>query len=149
MKLPGQRLLIAITALGVVLIFAANSILPGSYALRSTSAAYYFIGLALLLMLFSMLALGSLLFQPNPGDRLVTTGIYRFCRHPFYLGIILGFLGLAMATNNWLAIASALLLILPAQVLRSYKEEEVLHQRFGHEWEAYKSSSYFMIPWIW
>jgi protein-S-isoprenylcysteine O-methyltransferase Ste14 len=149
MKLPGQRLLIAITALGVVLIFAANSLFPASYVLKSGHAAYYFIGVALLLMVMAVLALGSLLFQPGPGDRLVTGGIYRYCRHPFYLGLILGFTGLALSTNNWLAVAAALLLILPAQILRSLKEEQALHHRFGEAWEAYQTRSYFMIPLLW
>jgi protein-S-isoprenylcysteine O-methyltransferase Ste14 len=40
-----------------------------------------------------------------PPERLVTSGLYRYCRNPMYLGHLIFFAGLALALQSWVAAA--------------------------------------------
>ena len=67
---------------------------------------------------------------------LVTTGPYRFVRHPFYVGGALAILANSLTAANWFvglsgAIATALL------VTRTAREEKHLVQRFGDAYREY------------
>ena len=67
---------------------------------------------------------------------LVTTGPYRFVRHPFYATAFCSFLANALTTANWflaLTGATALALI----VVRTTIEEAHLVKRFGNECRRY------------
>jgi len=67
---------------------------------------------------------------------LVTTGPYRWVRHPLYLTGSLSYLGILLVAENWLM---AVLAILGAVFLaiRTGKEEERLIDRFGDEYRRY------------
>jgi protein-S-isoprenylcysteine O-methyltransferase Ste14 len=60
----------------------------------------------------------------RPGHQLVSHGLYRHIRHPIYTADLLLFVGLQLALNCWL-VAGAVLLV-PAMVLRTRREEEQL-----------------------
>ena len=79
--------------------------------------------------------------------QLVTSGPYRYLRHPRYACILLYNLGLALLFRSWLAL---LLVGLLAGVLlwRIHDEETFMHQAFGAEWESYSKRSWRLIPWI-
>mgnify|MGYP001289234763 CR=1 FL=1 len=67
---------------------------------------------------------------------LVTSGPYRFVRHPFYCAFILAVLANSIVSANWFILltgVSAWLVI----VFRTKKEEENLIARFGDEYRSY------------
>ena len=69
-------------------------------------------------------------------DEIVTTGIFSKIRHPMYLGMILGFLGISIAWGViWMLIPAVLFSLLA--VLISIKEEEYLLKKFGRRYEEY------------
>jgi protein-S-isoprenylcysteine O-methyltransferase Ste14 len=76
---------------------------------------------------------------------LVTTGPYRFVRHPFYVAFLLGMTAIAIVLANWLV----LMIGIPAFVLlaiRSHKEEANLLARFGDDYRRYRERTGAFVP---
>ncbi|MGB7532057.1 MAG: isoprenylcysteine carboxylmethyltransferase family protein [Halobacteriota archaeon] len=67
---------------------------------------------------------------------LITDGPYRYMRHPRYSGIIQWVFGVALI---FLSISGMVLAVLMSalMLLRIPKEERMLHEEFGKEWEEY------------
>jgi protein-S-isoprenylcysteine O-methyltransferase Ste14 len=68
------------------------------------------------------------------------SGPYRWTRHPLYLGSSLIALGVAIASGSWpvaALIAVYVLTTIPAAIL---SEEAHLRQKFGGEYDAYRTS---------
>jgi protein-S-isoprenylcysteine O-methyltransferase Ste14 len=87
-----------------------------------------------------------ILIQKN--HNLVTNGIYRFIRHPQYLGQILSDLGAGIALMNFIVLPAVILIEAPLFILRAKKEEELLQKHFDDEFVNYKKRSGFFIPFI-
>ena len=76
---------------------------------------------------------------------LVTTGPYRFVRHPFYVNVALAFGTLSLVTRSWWFIAW----IVPALILlavRTRREEANLEARFGDAWRSYAARTGRFVP---
>jgi protein-S-isoprenylcysteine O-methyltransferase Ste14 len=76
---------------------------------------------------------------------LVTTGPYRFVRHPFYVNVALAFGSLSLVTRSWwfivwIGVALALLAV------RTRREEANLEARFGDAWRAYAARTGRFVP---
>ena len=67
----------------------------------------------------------------------VTTGAFKYVRHPIYLGSLLTYLGLAISTGSVLSLALIVGISLFYNYIANY-EEEVLQARFGEEYGRYK-----------
>lgn len=71
------------------------------------------------------------------GRQLVTTGAYKYFRHPLYAAFLSGFnLGLALLLNNWIYIGWAILLH-PIWHLNVVSEEKMLRRQFGQDYDDY------------
>ena len=82
-------------------------------------------------------------FSVRPEARqLVTTGFYAKLRHPIYVFGTMAFLLVLLALYGWQALAIWAILI-PVQVIRARREERVLEEAFGAEYERYRSSTWF------
>lgn len=67
---------------------------------------------------------------------LVTSGPYRWVRHPFYVAAALAVAGVSLAAASWsLALTGGLVVVL--LVVRTAREEELLAERFGDEYRDY------------
>lgn len=76
---------------------------------------------------------------------LVTTGPYRFVRHPFYVAGAIWMIGISFLAANWFLGLSGLLLIL-VLVLRTPTEEQKLIEKFGDEYRAYVATTGRFFP---
>jgi protein-S-isoprenylcysteine O-methyltransferase Ste14 len=82
-------------------------------------------------------------FSVAPEARqLVTRGLYSRIRHPIYLFGTLAFLFLVLALQGWFALIIWLVVIL-IQVRRLRREERLLAEKFGEEYTAYRSRTWF------
>ena len=155
MPLPSHRLLAMSTTVGMLIIVAADSLADWPIIGDPTNAgtasrvAWALVFPAVLLLIWALATLGRLMFSVHPPERLVTAGPYRHVRHPAALALIVGLAGLALATNNWLAIGAVVLIIIPVQILRARREEIELSETFGTEWNLYAEDSWFLIPYVW
>jgi protein-S-isoprenylcysteine O-methyltransferase Ste14 len=71
---------------------------------------------------------------------LVTTGPYRFVRHPFYVGVALLIASATLLTANALIGASGLAVMI-LLVVRTPREEQKLVERFGEPYRAYMAAT--------
>lgn len=82
-----------------------------------------------------------------PGDRLITSGPYRFVRHPVYLGTTVAMFGVGIATASGFGLAVTLLAFLPVELYRARLEDRALRRRFGDAWSAYARVVPAFLPW--
>jgi protein-S-isoprenylcysteine O-methyltransferase len=80
--------------------------------------------------------------------RLVTTGPYRFVRHPAYTGLILYFAGLALVICDLYSLEIFMAYVGVAVTIRIWREEKRLAARFGDEYRAWKKRTKLLIPWV-
>ncbi len=80
--------------------------------------------------------------------QLVTHGIYRFIRHPIYLGGIMGVcIGIPMFAQSPLGFL-ILLTLIPIVLNRIRMEEELLTAEYGDTYRAYQERTRKLIPFI-
>jgi protein-S-isoprenylcysteine O-methyltransferase Ste14 len=79
------------------------------------------------------------------GATLVTTGPYRYVRHPLYTNGALAFTALSLVTRSWwfAAFAAAGLLLL---AIRTRQEDSNLEARFGDAWRRYAARTGRFFP---
>jgi protein-S-isoprenylcysteine O-methyltransferase Ste14 len=106
---------------------------------------------ALLLFYRSHADLGknwSISLQIRNEHRLVTTGIYRFVRHPMYSSFFLLAVAQLMLLPNWFAGATGLIGVGMLYAFRIRQEERMMMERFGAEYRDYIAHTARLIPWL-
>lgn len=76
---------------------------------------------------------------------LVSSGPYRWVRHPFYIAVTLLTLGNALSAANWFILSTGSLAVL-LLVVRTRREEERLLLRFGDAYRAYVARTGRFLP---
>ena len=76
---------------------------------------------------------------------LVTTGPYRWVRHPMYASAALAIVGNSLVSANWFIFAAGCL-ALSLLVIRTRKEEQNLIARFGDEYRDYMQRTGRFVP---
>jgi protein-S-isoprenylcysteine O-methyltransferase Ste14 len=81
-----------------------------------------------------------------PETGLVTSGPYRFVRHPIYLGLVLLSMGQAIAFGSWLALVVVIGGIVPTFAWRARAEEKLLGRIFGERFDVYRQRTKMIVP---
>jgi protein-S-isoprenylcysteine O-methyltransferase Ste14 len=76
---------------------------------------------------------------------LVTTGPYRWVRHPFYVAAALAMVGNALAAANWFLLGGGVL-VFTLMAIRTRIEEAELVARFGGAYRAYMDRTHRFLP---
>ena len=95
------------------------------------------------LWILSMLTLGPSLAVLPGTDRLVTRGIYRYMRHPIYVGIVLTLSGLFLACGSKICLMYVFTVVIPLNILRARAEERILQKQLGDAYQQYRANTFF------
>ena len=103
-------------------------------------AIFYFSGVGLylwgLITMRSQFGVSSLFgAELYKKHKLITNGPFAFIRHPLYVGVILTAVGALLIFRTW-----AMMLFTPMSFVvigRAEREEKLLEQEFGEEWNTY------------
>lgn len=139
-------LLVAIVFFARFIGFGAHRT-TGNWALAGIGVAMWAAGLAL--AVWARLYIGRNWGMPmtrREHPDLVTTGPYRYVRHPIYSGIILAFIGTALATT--LAALIAVVLMGGFFIFSATREERFLAKEFPDTYPEYKAHSKMLIPFL-
>ncbi len=82
------------------------------------------------------------------GHVLKTDGIYKWLRHPAYLGLLLIVSGLAMVMGTALSMLVVIIPVLIAIIYRIEVEENILLKEFGETYKRYSEKTFRIIPWV-
>jgi protein-S-isoprenylcysteine O-methyltransferase Ste14 len=87
--------------------------------------------------------------EVDADQAVVSSGPYRWVRHPSYTGLLLIVAGFGLAVGNWLALAVCVTLPLPALLRRIDVEEAELTRVLGEPYRAYRTRTKRLIPGLW
>jgi len=77
---------------------------------------------------------------------LITTGPFRYCRHPNYLSILMEVFGYCFIFQAWQTLALTLLLYIPGLFFRIRIEEREMIKHFGASYERYIQAVPALLP---
>jgi protein-S-isoprenylcysteine O-methyltransferase Ste14 len=83
------------------------------------------------------------------GQTVVSSGPYRWGRHPAYAGNLLLVFGFGVAVGSWIGAAVGLAIALLAHLPRIRVEETALHTAFGDAYARYASTTFRVLPGVW
>jgi len=119
----------------------------GAHALKTAGVLVMLVALAI--RWTAILTLGKS-FSSNvaiqDSQQITRTGLYRFVRHPSYLGLLLVFLAVGLHSRNWISFAVVLVPTIAALLYRIHVEEAALAEAFGEEYVAYSRTTKRLIP---
>ena len=152
----GAQLLYRIPMILAAMLLAFSRWLPSVLRLRGVPAATWASALGALLVaaglglsVWARMHLGrnwSAHVVVKEGHSLIRTGPYRRVRHPIYTGILLAFLGMAVAIGEVRAIL-AFGLALASFGYKALAEEARMRAVFP-EYEEYRRESAALVPWV-
>lgn len=145
---------IRIAVIVLVLLLLRGGVFNGHPSATIANAWLQGVGLAVFLLGLAFAVWARIYLGRNWGrpmsqkvdPELVTTGPYRYVRHPIYSGIILGTIGTTMAISlYWLV---AVVLLSGYFIYSATVEERNMERLFPDTYPAYKRSTKMLVPFI-
>jgi len=137
----------SITACECVRYAVHSSTFGGAHWLQAAALAMLVLGLAI--RWTAIVTLGKS-FSANvairESQKVHRTGLYRFVRHPSYLGLLLVFLAVGLHARNWISLILAVVPTTLALFYRIHVEEKALRDAFGEEYAAYSRETKRLVP---
>jgi protein-S-isoprenylcysteine O-methyltransferase Ste14 len=88
----------------------------------------------------------SAFLQMRKDHQLIRQGVYRSIRHPMYGSIFLFGIAQALLLQNWVAGLSGLVTFAPLYFVRTPREEKMMREWFGEEYQHYMRQTGRIIP---
>jgi protein-S-isoprenylcysteine O-methyltransferase Ste14 len=82
------------------------------------------------------------------GHTLITEGPYNLVRNPIYTGMFGMLIATGLAASRWPMLIAAIIFFLSGTWVRVRREENLLRQSFGAEFEVYRSRVPALLPWL-
>jgi protein-S-isoprenylcysteine O-methyltransferase Ste14 len=80
--------------------------------------------------------------------KIIETGLYKFIRHPGYLGQLIIFIGISTSISNWLSILVMMIPITLGYLYRIKVEERFMLEQPGEDYLNYQERTKRLIPMI-
>jgi protein-S-isoprenylcysteine O-methyltransferase Ste14 len=138
---------LVIVALVLIRLFHTGTLAVNSPVLKAIGLILFACGLAL--AIWARVYLGRNWGMPmtqRAEPELVTSGPYRFVRHPIYSGLLLALLGTALATNLYFLVA--LVIVGAYFVYSATVEERTMTNMFPADYPSYKAHTKMLIPFV-
>ena len=121
---------------------------PVGLWLASLGAALTFVGLAFAIWArFIIAGNWSSYVELKRDHELIVAGPYRFVRHPIYTGLLLAFVGSALAVGEWRGVLAVA--IVAASFWRKLRlEEAIMRRQFGESYARYAARTPALIPFL-
>lgn len=100
-------------------------------------------GVGMGIWILGMASLGKSLAVLPGADALKTRGIYKYLRHPIYVGINLTLFGLLAASGSVFGMVYMAIVVIPLNIYRARQEEKALIEKFGDSYRAYLKTTFF------
>jgi protein-S-isoprenylcysteine O-methyltransferase Ste14 len=137
--LPPTYLFLFIAIMGALHFFLPFTVVV-QYPWSLSGWIFLFIGVVLNLVANNAFKYHHTTVKPfEESATLITTGVFRYCRHPMYLGMVFILTGLALIMGSLTPF-----LIIPAFLILMDRgfievEEQMLEKKFGQSWLTYKT----------
>ena len=79
---------------------------------------------------------------------LIETGLYKYIRHPGYLGQLIIFVGIATSLSNWLSVVLMIVPVVLGYIYRINTEERFMIEQMGQKYIDYQKRTKRLIPGI-
>lgn len=137
-----EKIGVVISMLITLLLLVSSIFLP-----LKLGTVWFYAGLTIYLIGLLMFLAAIVNIATTPPSRPFTDGMYRYSRHPMFIGSSLTFIGVGIATASW----SFLLFAVVQTVLNAYltvAEERGCLETYGDEYEAYldKTTRWIGVP---
>lgn len=84
--------------------------------------------------------------KTSADQRLISTGPYRWLRHPSYTGILVALVGAAITFESWAGAAVTAVVMVPVYLYRIRIEERALVARFGEAYREFAARRWALLP---
>jgi len=103
-----------------------------------------FLGTVITTIAMLQLGISARVYLPDAKTKLITSGVYRFCRNPGYLGVNISWFGIFILVSSLFYLIGFFLFLIGIQ-FRILQEEKFLKEGFGEDYEIYmeKVGRYF------
>lgn len=88
----------------------------------------------------------SVTLEVREGHQLVTQGVYAHVRHPMYASFLLWGITQALLIPNWIAGPAGLVAVLALYAVRQSREEAMMRETFGADYDAYCVRTKRLVP---
>jgi protein-S-isoprenylcysteine O-methyltransferase Ste14 len=115
-------------------------------------AGLVLIWIGMAVRVWAVLALGgsfSTFVQVDERQSVVTSGPYRWVRHPSYTGLLLICLGFGVGIGNWLSILICAIAPVLGLLPRIAVEEAELVRVLGGQYRGYQRTTHRLVPGLW
>ena len=146
-------LLYGLITVGYALSFSVGATKTGRVYLWNT---FFVIGMALTVLgltvrIHSMLTLKQFFtysIAKVENQKVIETGLYKFIRHPGYLGQLMIFLGISISMSNWLSMLVMMIPVTAGYLFRIQVEERFMAVQLGEDYVNYQARTKKLIPTI-
>jgi protein-S-isoprenylcysteine O-methyltransferase Ste14 len=153
-KETSQKIIQSITSIGFAAVLVVSAL---DHRLARTPLPPYvaLLGDALVALAFLIIFLvykentfASATIELAPGQKVISTGLYKLVRHPMYMGAFLLFVGAPLSLGSLWGL-SVIALMLPALMWRLLNEENSLVKNLPGYAEYQKTVKHRLVPFLW